>query len=120
MAMDIFLRKFYTIKNIPLISKNSIYHDIRESYYGGITEVYIPHGTDLSYLDVNSLYPFAALNDMAGLNCIYRDNINNNINECLDLFGFFYCRIKTSDKYIGLIPIRSDEGIKMPLGIIEG
>lgn len=45
-----------------------------------------------------------------------------NINDLTPpLFGFFYCKIKTSfDAYIGLLPIRSKLGIEFPLGEWEG
>ena len=120
LSMDIFLRRFYD-KNIPLINKKSIYMDIKNSYFGGITEVYKPYGKKLFYYDVNSLYPYAALNPMPGLHCIYKYNINKNIVDCLDnLFGFYYCKINASDLYLGLLPVRKDGGIYMPLGYIEG
>jgi hypothetical protein len=76
--MDIFLKRYYNY-NIPLINKKSIYYDIKQSYFGGITEVYKPYGKNLYYYDVNSLYPLAALNAKPGLNCNYTDNINKNI-----------------------------------------
>lgn len=120
LAMDIFLRRFYN-NNIPLINKKSIYMDIKNSYFGGITEVYKPYGKKLFYYDVNSLYPYAALNSMPGLHCIYKYKINKNIVDCLDsLFGFYYCKIITSNLYLGLLPVRKDGGIYMPLGYIEG
>ena len=68
LAVRIFLRGFYN-NNIPLINKSGIYRDIKEGYYGGITEVYKPLGYNLFYYDVNYLYPYAALNDMPGLEC---------------------------------------------------
>jgi hypothetical protein len=93
--MNIYLKK-YSNNNIPLINKGSVYNDIRNSYFGGITEVYKPHGKDLYYYDVNSLYPYASLNDMPGLNCVFTDNINKNLKDCInDLFGFYYCKIST-------------------------
>ena len=75
--MNVFLKEYYKKSdNIPLIKQKSIYNDIKKSYYGGVTEVYKPYGEKLYLYDVNSLYPFAALNSMPGINCIYRDNIN--------------------------------------------
>ena len=41
LAIKILLSKYYK-NNIPLIDKRSIYEDIRQSYFGGITEVYKP------------------------------------------------------------------------------
>src|ERR1700723_2112011 len=107
LSMDIYLKRFYN-NNIPLIKQKSIYNNIKQSYYGGITEVYKPYGKNLLYYDVNSLYPYAALNNMPGLNCVYTDNINSNIGDILDnLFGFYYCKIKTKDGYLGLLPHRT-------------
>ena len=40
-AIKIFLLKFY-INNLGLINKTwSVYEDIKQSYFGGITEVYL-------------------------------------------------------------------------------
>lgn len=68
MALKLFLPKYYK-NNIPTINKKSVYSELKQAYYGGITEVYIPHGRNLFYYDINSLYPYASLNDMPGLNC---------------------------------------------------
>jgi len=118
--MDIFLRRFYD-NNIPLINKKSVYNDIKKSYYGGVTEVYKPHGKNLYYYDVNSLYPHSALNAMPGLKCSYIENINLNISECInDMFGFYYCNVKATDGYLGLLPYRTESGLLMPIGEYEG
>ena len=68
LALRIFLKDYYN-NNILHISQTSAYTDIKQAYYGGITEVYKPFAKDLNYYDVNSLYPYAALNDMPGLSC---------------------------------------------------
>ena len=44
-----------------------------------MTEVYKPYGKNLLLYDVNSLYPFAALNPMPGINCSFIENIGNNL-----------------------------------------
>ena len=120
-SMNIFLKNFYN-NNIPLINKKSVHNDIRKSYYGGNTEVYKPYGRNLFYYDVNSLYPYSAFKSMPGINCVYIQDINKNIKDCYnDLFGFYYCKIKTTDHYFGFIPVRLDNGsIIMPNGNIEG
>lgn len=119
LALKIYLKDFYK-NNIPNINKRSVYQDIKNAYYGGITEVYKPKGNDLYYYDVNSLYPFAALNDMPGLICdkitFYSDSP-----EVDTLFGFFYCRSQTPlNDYLGLLPLRGDNGLSFPLGKWEG
>ena len=120
LTMDIFLRQYHKAGDIPLIKQKSTYNDIKKSYYGGVTEVYKPYGKNLYYYDVNSLYPFASLNPMPGTKCIYTDNIDKNFGDLNEIFGFFYCKVKASDKYIGLLPYRSDEGLTMPIGEFEG
>ena len=120
LAIDIFLRRFYG-NNIPLINKKSVYNDIKKSYYGGVTEVYKPYGKNLNYYDVNSLYPYSALNAMPGLECSYIENIDLNINEYInDMFGFYYCKVKASDNYLGLLPYRTSNGLLMPIGEYDG
>lgn len=119
-ALNLFLSKYYK-RNIPLINKQSIYNDIKSAYYGGITEVYRGYGENLYYYDVNSLYPFVALeNPTPGLDCHYTEyfNTTTNINN---LFGFFYCEIETPlDDYIGLLPIKTPSGMQLPLGKFKG
>lgn len=119
LAVNIFMKNFYK-ENIPNINKLSLYTDIKQAYYGGITEVYKPCGYNLYYYDVNSLYPFVALNPMPGLVCSkieYFDSTNNIQN----LFGFFYCSIETPlNLYMGLLPVRNQDGIELPLGNWEG
>lgn len=119
LAMKIFLKKYYS-DNIPLINQRSIYDDIKNSYFGGITEVYKPYGENLYYYDVNSLYPYAALNPMPGKECYYDNDINLSINDMTNLFGFYYCKIETSKLYLGLLPYRTSKGIIMPEGSWEG
>ena len=86
------------------------------AYYGGITELYKPYGENLFYYDVNSLYPYLALQDMPGLECsnmlFYTDDQKRE-----NLFGFFYCSIQTlSNGYLGLLPVRDVSGLTFPLG----
>ena len=71
LANKIFRINHYDNEVIPLIDNKKIYEDIKNAYYGGCTEVYKPYGENLNYYDVNSLYPYTALNDMPGCNCDY-------------------------------------------------
>lgn len=116
-ALGVFIDKYYK-NNIPLISKKSIYSDLSLAYYGGITEVYKPYGKNLYYYDINSLYPYASLNDMPGLDCkqIFITSSQN------IPFGFFYCIIdatKVNNEYLGLLPFKS-HNLLFPLGKWEG
>jgi len=84
LAVKIFLKDYYG-SNKPVINKASIYKDIKKSYYDGITEVYKPYGENLHYYDVNSLYPYTALQDIPGLNCTKFDYYSYN-QSIKDLF----------------------------------
>ena len=67
---------------------------IKEAYFGGITEVYKPYGKVLIYIDIISLYPYAALNIMPGTQCYWIESFEDkglNLNE---LFGFFMLKLK--------------------------
>jgi DNA polymerase type B, organellar and viral len=117
LAVRIFLKDFYQ-HNIPCINKISMYRDIKKGYYGGITEVYKPYGENLYYYDVNSLYPFVALQDMPGLTCskvYYKHGVD--FSSLGNVFGFFHCSIITpKDDYLGILPVRTANGIHFPLG----
>ena len=118
LSINIFKKNFLKDSSIPIV-KGKLYDDIKKSYYGGVTEVYKPYGENLFYYDVNSLYPFVALNPMCGNKYSYIDNFNNTLN-LKDLFGFFYCEIETDSNYLGLLPVRRPEGLVMPLGKWNG
>ena len=120
LALNIFKRKYYKNINIPSINKIYLFNFIKEGYYGGNTEVYIPYGKDLVYLDINSLYPYAALNSMPGLNCEYIESLDVKGLELDNLFGFFQARVKTNDLYIGLLPIHKNNRLISPNGEFEG
>jgi len=115
LAMSLYHTKYYTKANIPLIKNTQIYRDIKLAYYGGITEVYKPYGTNLYYYDVNSLYPYASLNDMPGSVC-YREEYINDFVNIQDLFGFYNCEIICEDNYLGLLPVRESTGLIFPVG----
>jgi hypothetical protein len=126
LAMKIFMKNHYDIikKPLPLIKDRSIYLDIHETYYGGRTEVLKRYGKNLFYYDVNSLYPWGSLNSLCGVNAECVDfvipvrGISNN------MFGSYYCNIKTyksSINQIGLLPKRNHDGtLIFPLGEWEG
>lgn len=61
LTLNIFKQNYYKNQNNPSINKIYLFNFIKEAYYVGITEVYKPFGKILVYIDINSLYPFAAL-----------------------------------------------------------
>jgi len=124
LAIKIFLTNHYPKKSLALIRNPAIYNDIKKGYAAGLSEVYIGYGEDLYYYDVNSLYPFGALNDMPGNECTYIECHTEG--EYLDirkdeLFGFFYADIKTNtNDYIGLLPVKHEGLLTYPLGEFSG
>lgn len=118
MALNLFLKTYYK-NNIPLIDDNKMYQDIKSAYYGGCTEVYKPYGKNLYYYDVNSLYPFASINDMPGMECKYISSLDKEL-DIEKLFGFFYCEIESSENYFGLLPYRSKQGLIYPSATWSG
>lgn len=59
LALHIFRLRYYDASSFPIhIPNRNEDNFIRNAYYGGHTDVYKPHGEDLYYYDVNSLYPF--------------------------------------------------------------
>lgn len=56
LAKTKFLRFYLKDSKIPLINNQFMFNFIYDALYGGITEVYRPYGTKLTYLDVNSFY----------------------------------------------------------------
>jgi hypothetical protein len=117
LAYKIFMKNHYN-NNIPLINNKQIYTDIKQSYYGGRTEVYIPRIKNIFCYDVNSLYPFVAKNPMPGLECSYIEYYDDNQYDLNDLFGVFFCEIYVSeDNYLGLLPVRDKKlGLIFPVG----
>nr|YP_009744359.1 hypothetical protein [Xylaria hypoxylon]QIE13215.1 hypothetical protein [Xylaria hypoxylon] len=119
LSLNIYLKHYLNKSNIPII-KDNLYNEIKKAYYGGVTEVYKPYGENLFYYDVNSLYPYASLNPMCGNQYTYIESFNNDGLDLNNLFGFFYCSIEASDNYFGLLPVKNNNGLIMPLGSWEG
>lgn len=116
-AMKLFLKIYDSTNNsIPLITNKLIYEDIHSAYYGGRVEVYNPKIVSLCYYyDVNSLYPFASLNVIPGTSCEFIEGVKIRL-KLNNLFGFFYCKIKSHDKYLGLLPVRVNGILTFPNG----
>lgn len=107
-------------KRLPLILKPTIFNFIKKGYYGGITEVYKPYCQEGYYYDVNSEYPFVAKNKMPGHRYTYiEDNMGKGLN-LEELFGFFYCKVKTNNGYLGLLPMHIEGSLILPSGEFYG
>jgi hypothetical protein len=112
-------------KSLPLINNPVIYDFIKKSYFGGICEVYKPYGENLIYYDINSQYPFVAKNSIPGNKVIYMELLKGEIEkgeslELSQLFGFFYCKVKCNNSYLGLLPMHSDNLLVLPNGEFFG
>jgi DNA polymerase type B, organellar and viral len=120
LAKTKFLKYYLKDSKIPLINSNTMFQFIYGAYFGGITEVYIPLAQIFNYLDVNSLYPSAALNPMPGLNCKWIESYNSEGLDLSELFGFFHAEVETNSQYLGLLPLRTKSGVIFPEGKYEG
>lgn len=120
LALNIFLTNYLNDSKLPLINNKSIYYDLKRSYYGGLSEVYKPYGENLYYYDVNSLFPYVALMDMPGINSVYIEDYSERGLDLDNLFGFFYCKIKTTHDYLGLLSLRVNGRLTQPNGEFEG
>lgn len=99
-AFNIYRSNYLQDNTIPLIN-NSLHYVFKQSYYGGITDLYKPSGHNIRSYDVNSLYPFAMYSNNIPFGCIlYFKNKGNAIkipkiyqmkNE---LHGFFKVKVK--------------------------
>ena len=120
LSLSVFMSKYYD-NNIPEISQSSMYKDIKLAYYGGMTEVYKPHGKNLYYYDVNSLYPAVAKHDMPGL--LSRKILVTGDTNIDALFGFYLVKADATNvscQYLGLLPFRGKGLMFPPHGKWEG
>lgn len=120
-ALDLFMTNYYSkaSKVIPLVNKTEVFKDLQKAYYGGITEVYKPtnnYNETLYYYDVNSLYPYVALNKMPGLKATYLEFYDDSFRNIENYFGFFYCEVSVESRYLGLLPYRCNKGLIFPTG----
>ena len=116
LAMKHYRISYLDNEGIPLIPKH-LKDDIRNSYFGGISQVYKTYGKNLKYYDINSLYPWAMTQDMPYeyLGVAYNPKLEN-------IFGFAYASIYVppSIKYKPL-PVRLlDDSLATPSGHILG
>ena len=114
------LKYYLKDSKIPLINNNTLFNFIYSAYFGGNTEVYKPFGRNLTYLDVNSLYPYNAINTMPGLECNWVECFDDNGLDLDQLFGVFHAELLTSELYLGLLPLKTNTGLIFPNGNFDG
>jgi len=116
LAFGIFRNKYLKEKKIPLIT-GQIFHELKKSYTGGSTDVYIPYGRNVKGYDVNSLYPSKMLeNPMPVGNITYFEGDITKINS--NAFGFFDVIITSPSKNLNIpiIQTKVKERTVSPLG----
>ena len=117
LAFKIFRLK-YLSQNIPVLSSfNDSY--IRNSYFGGSTDIYECYAKDLYYYDVNSLYPYAMCRPMP-LNLIksYRGGSGIKLDK---FFGFLEVEIECPDSvFRPVLPYRLNGRTIFPRGVFKG
>ena len=103
-ALSLVLYKSNFLKSSKLLSrsKGDVECAIREAYYGGAVDVYIPYGNNLYYYDANSLYPGEMLNPLPVGKPTH--SLNQNLNE---LFGYIKATVTTPDNnYAPILPYK--------------
>jgi len=84
-------KKFFLDQYIPITWFHE-YKKIKDSYYGGAVDVYRPHGRNLYYYDVNSLYPFVMQNNLYPTgSCSYFRGAR----PLSTIFGIVRCKVTT-------------------------
>src|ERR1700712_956452 len=111
--MKIFRLKFLKSDIKSLTNETDSY--VREGYYGGATDYYKKHGTNLYYYDINSLYSSQMLKDMP----VKELNFIDNLKSLDNFFGFALVEVHCP-KHIKtpVLPFRSKEGtVIYPRGV---
>ncbi len=120
LSLNIYLSHYLGESKIPLINKPDIYNFVKLGYYGGITEVYKPFCEKGNYYDVNSEYPYVSKGTLPGNECKYIEDFTGLGLDLDKLFGFFYCKIKTNNAYLGLLPLHINGSLILPNGEFYG
>ena len=100
-----------------IILKGGLYKKIKESYFGGLVDVFNTKSNKAFYYDINSEYPAAMLKPMP----VGQPRIIYYTKDWTQIFGFVQVTIKTT-KYIHkpLIPKRINNRLMTPLGEWSG
>jgi hypothetical protein len=120
LAFGIYRSKYLGDNKIPLIS-GDIFNNIKKSYTGGHTDVYVPYGENVGCYDVNSLYPTSINNfPMPVGQVTYFEGDILKIDS--NAFGFFEAEItapKDMDRPLLQTKVETKSGLRTiaPLGI---
>jgi DNA polymerase elongation subunit (family B) len=116
-----FLKRFNTIYKFENLTENQDYF-IRESYIGGIVDIYKPFGKRIVELDVNSMYPSVMCSNKFGIGKpIYTKNIKDIKTFCEQYIGFIKCNVKSiKNMRYPTLAIKHNDKIIQPLGEFSG
>jgi hypothetical protein len=116
LSLLIYRHKFQKM-SIPIF-KRKLDNVIRDSYFGGSSDYYKLRGTNLKYYDVNSLYPYAMLNDMP---LEFLGEVNNlSVYQLNNFFGFIDCIVSAPNIKHPLLLYRNNGKIIHPTGTWRG
>jgi DNA polymerase type B, organellar and viral len=117
-AMALFKSKFL-IENQVCVIKGIPFKEIKNSYTGGSTDMYIPHGQEIFGYDINSLYPHSMANNPVPVNNM--KYFEGNMENIDNLFGFFYVEIEAPNNLnIPILQIHYNNRTISPLGKFSG
>ena len=85
------------------------YNDFKSGYKGGAVDVYRPHGHNLYYYDVNSLYPYSMKSNLFPTGEGWK--ITGNIWPLDKIFGLVYCKVTApKDLYAPILLTKDSKG----------
>lgn len=118
LSLKIYRSKFQ--KDPIFILPSNIDLFIRNSYYGGGTDVYQAYGENIHYYDVNSLYPFAMKKPMP-YNLVVNKLIDLRFRSLDSFFGFAYVEIYCPKNMLRpVLPFHKDGKTIYPVGNWSG
>lgn len=117
LSLKIFRTHFYKNESIYK-SRRTLDTFIRESYKGGVVDVYKPYLVNGYHYDVNSLYPYVMSNNYMPVGKPNRGFAFNDKNFNIhNFFGFIKVKVTSPDNmYIPFLTTRSSDGLISPLG----
>ena len=122
LSLKIYKTNFLRV-SIPIL-KDSHDRFIRRSYFGGATDIYLRHSTNVYYYDINSLYPFAMTKDMPHefLGYLKRSQMDEmEIKGLGNFFGFIEVDIECPKSIIRPVLPTEDKGRTLyPTGKFTG
>ena len=119
LALKIFRTNF--LEHPIFILSSNIDSFIRNTYYGGGTDVYKAYAKNVYYYDVNSLYPYAMLQSMP-YNILNNGKLISLTNRTLDsFFGFAYVKVTCPlDMLRPVLPFHHEGKTIYPVGTWNG